>query len=100
MLGAAEMQFRYSEAFNTETPDAYETLLLDIIRGDATLFMRADQVECAWNLVAPVLEAWESPSTADIHDYAAGSWGPKAAELMITREGNVWIEPSVNGEAG
>jgi len=99
MLGAAEMQFRYSEAFKTATPDAYETLLLDIIRGDATLFMRADQVECAWSLVAPVLEAWESPSTADIPEYPAGSWGPKAAELMIAREGHVWIQPSVTGEA-
>jgi glucose-6-phosphate 1-dehydrogenase len=99
LLGAAEMQFRYSEAFNTATPDAYETLLLDIIRGDATLFMRADQVECAWGLVSPVLEAWESLSTADFPEYPAGSWGPKAAELMIAREGHRWIQSSVTGEA-
>jgi glucose-6-phosphate 1-dehydrogenase len=95
LLGAAEMQFRYSDAFKTATPDAYETLLLDIIRGDATLFMRADQVECAWGLVAPFLEAWESLPPADFPDYPAGSWGPESADLMIAREGHRWIQPSI-----
>ncbi len=95
LLGAAEMQFRYSDAFKTATPDAYETLLLDIIRGDATLFMRADQVECAWGLVAPFLEAWESLPPADFPDYPAGSWGPETADLMIAREGHRWIQPAV-----
>jgi glucose-6-phosphate 1-dehydrogenase len=95
LLGAAEMQFRYSDAFKTATPDAYETLLLDIIRGDATLFMRADQVECAWGLVAPFLEAWETLPPADFPDYPAGSWGPESADLMIAREGHRWIQPSI-----
>lgn len=98
LLGAAEMQFRYSEAFRTATPDAYETLLLDIIRGDATLFMRADQVECAWGIVAPVLDSWGAPSTADVACYPAGSWGPEAAERLIARDGHRWIQPSVTGE--
>lgn len=98
LLGAAEMQFRYSDAFKTDTPDAYETLLLDIIRGDATLFMRADQVECAWGLVAPILEAWESLPPAEFPDYAAGTWGPESADLMIAREGHRWIKPAVAEE--
>lgn len=94
LLGAADMQFRYSEAFKVPTPEAYETLLLDVIRGDATLFMRADQVECAWKVVTPILDAWESVPPADFPDYPAGSWGPEAADLMLAREGHSWLHPS------
>ncbi|MDD2541738.1 MAG: glucose-6-phosphate dehydrogenase, partial [Desulfuromonadaceae bacterium] len=60
LLGPVDMQFCYRDAFKVVPPEAYETLLLDVIRGDATLFMRSDQVECAWKIVEPVLEAWES----------------------------------------
>jgi glucose-6-phosphate 1-dehydrogenase len=94
LLGAAEMKFRYNEAFKTPTPEAYETLLLDVIRGDATLFMRADQVECAWEVVTPILEAWESIPATDFSDYPAGSWGPEAADLMIARERHSWLQPT------
>lgn len=93
LLGAASMHFRYREAFHAPAPEAYETLLLDVIRGDATLFMRADQVECAWQVVTPLLEAWESVPPADFPDYPAGSWGPEAAELMLAREGHSWLQP-------
>jgi glucose-6-phosphate 1-dehydrogenase len=89
------MQFLYKEAFKAPTPEAYETLLLDVIRGDATLFMRADQVESAWKVVMPILEAWESVPPADFPDYAAGSWGPEAAELMVARQGHSWLQPAV-----
>lgn len=99
LLGAAEMQFRYSEAFKSPAPEAYETLLLDVVRGDATLFMRADQVECAWQVVRPILEAWESVPPADFPNYRAGSWGPEAAELMLARDGRSWLQPSVMEEA-
>nr|WP_276609592.1 hypothetical protein [Desulfuromonas acetexigens] len=75
-------------------PEAYETLLLDVIRGDATLFMRADQVESAWRVVAPILEAWEAVPPADFPDYPAGSWGPEAAELMLARQGHTWLQPT------
>ncbi len=93
LLGAADMQFRYREAFRTPAPEAYETLLLDVIRGDATLFMRSDQVECAWQVVTPILDAWESVPPADFPDYPAGSWGPEAADVMIAREGHSWLQP-------
>lgn len=93
LLGTAEMQFKYGEAFHVSAPEAYETLLLDVIRGDATLFMRADQVEHAWGVVEPIIDAWESLPAADFPDYAAGSWGPAAADLMIAREGHSWIQP-------
>ena len=98
LLGAADMQFRYSEAFKAPAPEAYETLLLDTFRGDATLFMRADQVECAWAVVAPILEAWETVPPGDFPDYAAGSWGPEGAELLLAREGHSWVTPAADGE--
>ncbi len=95
LLGPVDMQFRYSDAFRTIPPEAYETLLLDVVRGDATLFMRADQVECAWKIVEPVLEAWESVPPGDFPDYPAGSWGPEAAELLIARDGLTWLQTTI-----
>jgi glucose-6-phosphate 1-dehydrogenase len=92
-LSPQEMQFRYAEAFQTAAPEAYETLLLDIIRGDATLFMRADQVECAWKVVAPVLDAWSSVTPSDFPNYASGSWGPESAEALIAQDGRSWLHP-------
>jgi glucose-6-phosphate 1-dehydrogenase len=75
-LKPVDMRFRYREAFaNQPLPEAYETLLLDVINGDATLFMRADQVEAAWRVVMPVLTAWSTTSD-DLLSYAPGSWGP------------------------
>jgi glucose-6-phosphate 1-dehydrogenase len=95
LLGEADMRFRYREAFSAASPEAYETLLLDVIRGDATLFMRADQVECAWNVVSPILAAWEAVPPVDFPDYAAGSWGPEAADRMIARGGHNWLQPGM-----
>jgi glucose-6-phosphate 1-dehydrogenase len=96
LLGPVDMQFRYRDAFRAVPPEAYETLILDVVRGDATLFMRADQVECAWKVVAPVLEAWESVPPGDFPDYPAGSWGPEAADLLIAREGHNWLPPALS----
>jgi glucose-6-phosphate 1-dehydrogenase len=92
-LSSQEMRFRYSEAFNTTPPEAYETLLLDVIRGDATLFMRADQVECAWSVIAPVLEVWASVSPSDFPNYISGTWGPPSAETLIAQDGRRWLQP-------
>lgn len=94
LLGAAEMRFRYHEAFQAPAPEAYETLLLDVIRGDATLFMRADQIECAWQVVMPILEAWESVPAADFFEYAAGTWGPESAGLLVARQQHSWLQPT------
>lgn len=91
LLGAAEMKFHYNEAFKTPPPEAYETLLLDVIRGDATLFMRADQIECAWQVVAPIMDAWESIPATDLSDYSAGSWGPESADLLLVGEKHSWL---------
>ncbi len=92
LLQPVAMRFDYDEAFDTP-PEAYETLLLDAIRGDATLFMRADQVDAAWHVVDPVLEAWASAPPAEFPNYAAGTWGPAAADRMLARDGRSWIEP-------
>lgn len=94
LLGPVDMQFLYRDAFKSSTPEAYETLLLDIMRGDATLFMRADQVESAWSIIMPVLEAWNAVPTADFPNYPPGSWGPEAADVLIARDGHSWLHPA------
>ena len=79
-LGVVHMRFRYSEGFaGKPLPEAYETLLLDVMQGDNTLFMRADQVEAAWRVVMPILQAWEQ-SADGLLPYASGSWGPEGIE--------------------
>jgi glucose-6-phosphate 1-dehydrogenase len=90
-LSPKDMNFRYAEAFKSETPEAYETLLLDVMQGDATLFMRADQVECAWSVVDPVLEVWNSVEAPDFPNYPSGSWGPESAEALIAQDGRSWL---------
>ena len=93
-LSSQEMRFRYSEAFQTTPPEAYETLLLDVIRGDATLFMRADQVENAWGAIEPVLDVWGSVAPADFPNYPSGTWGPPGAEALIAQDGHRWLQPT------
>lgn len=88
-LNPSEMVFDYDKC-STQTPEAYETLLLDAMQGDATLFMRSDQVEEAWDVITPILEAWESRNSLDFPNYAAGTWGPETAEALIARQGHVW----------
>jgi glucose-6-phosphate 1-dehydrogenase len=88
-LNPAEMIFDYDDC-STQTPEAYETLLLDAMRKDATLFMRADQVEEAWDVITSIQNAWESRDSLDFPNYAAGSWGPEDAEALIARQGHVW----------
>jgi glucose-6-phosphate 1-dehydrogenase len=92
-LSSQEMRFRYSEVFNTTPPEAYETLLLDVVRGDATLFMRADQVESAWSVIDPVLDAWGSVAPSDFPNYLSGTWGPPSAETLIAQDGRRWLQP-------
>jgi glucose-6-phosphate 1-dehydrogenase len=88
-LNPAEMIFDY-DTCSTQTPEAYETLLLDAMRGDATLFMRSDQVEEAWDVIMPILDVWETRDSLDFPNYAAGTWGPENAEALIARDGHVW----------
>lgn len=93
-LRPVNMSFNYREAFDLPSPDAYETLLYDVMLGDATLFMRADQVEAAWRLLLPVIQAWADNPAADFPNYAAGSWGPESAHALTARDGRSWLTPT------
>ncbi|HLH81404.1 MAG TPA: glucose-6-phosphate dehydrogenase [Chthonomonas sp.] len=91
-IQTVQMDFKYGSAFSVPVHDAYERLLLDAIRGDASLFARGDEVEAAWEVVTPILEAWEHLTCPVFPNYAAGTWGPKAAADLL-REGQVWRIP-------
>jgi glucose-6-phosphate 1-dehydrogenase len=93
LLSPVDMNFCYRDAFKSAAPEAYETLLLDVMLGDATLFMRADQVEAAWSVISPVLEVWEAVPPGDFPDYPAGSWGPESAAALLSQDGRSWFTP-------
>jgi len=86
------MDFAYDEHFDTILPEAYERLLLDVMRGDSTLFTRSDELEAAWRFVTPVLNAWESSSAAP-EFYPAGTWGPPAADRLLAESKALWRAP-------
>lgn len=94
-LRPVEMRFSYQKTFQTPSPSAYETLLGDVMAGDATLFTRADQVEAAWRLLMPVLEFWEAHPATDFPNYHAGTWGPEAAETLIAHRGRRRLAPTL-----
>jgi glucose-6-phosphate 1-dehydrogenase len=85
-----EMEFLYGESFGATPPTAYETLLLDCMLGDATLFNRADAVDLSWEFVDPILERWKQDGPQGLALYAAGSWGPQEADDFIERDGRQW----------
>lgn len=99
-LRPADLVFDYADGFQEESPSAYETLLYEVLVGDASLFMRADQVEAAWRLVQPVLDVWAATPPSDFPNYASGSWGPEAAETLTARDGRGWLTPAAARENG
>ncbi|MCA9083464.1 MAG: glucose-6-phosphate dehydrogenase [Planctomycetaceae bacterium] len=88
------MDFDYEDHFDTELPEAYERLLLDVIRGDSTLFTRSDELLAAWKFVDPVLHEWESNGT-NLEFYPAGTWGPSGADRLLSDSGHRWRVPRV-----
>src|ERR1700744_4855516 len=88
-LNPVDMVFNPSDG--SQEPEAYETLLLDVMEGNPTLFMRADQVEAAWKIVMPILETWESRAPGGFPNYSPDSWGPEDAEALIAKDGHNWI---------
>jgi glucose-6-phosphate 1-dehydrogenase len=90
-LAPVDMNFSYQEDFKTKSPEAYETLLADVMSGDATLFMRADQVEASWSVLMPILNVWENSKPIGFPNYKSGTWGPKAAEALIAKDGRSWL---------
>jgi glucose-6-phosphate 1-dehydrogenase len=87
-----DMSFMYKEAFGGASPDAYQRLLLDAMRGDSTLFTRTDEVEAAWGLVTPMLEE-QHDDNAKLPTYPAGSWGPAEADALLEQDGRRWRKP-------
>ena len=85
-----KMEFNYDSAFGTQGPEAYERLLLDVMAGDATLFMRRDQVEAAWQFVMPMLDRWQQTHVRDLPEYQCGTWGPVEADRIIEPDGRAW----------
>src|SRR6266571_3296642 len=91
-LRPVSMDFNYGSSFGERSPSAYETLLLDAIIGDPTLYTRQDMVEASWSVVEPIQNTWRE-TKFEFPNYAAGSWGPAAADEMLARRGHVWRRP-------
>ncbi len=87
------MHFSYDAEFGAYTPEAYERLLLEAIEGDATLFIRRDEVETAWSIVDPIREGWGNHPLTDREFYTAGTWGPVAADQLLSVRGHAWRNP-------
>ena len=87
------MHFSYDTEFGAYTPEAYERLLLEAMAGDATLFLRRDEVETAWHIVDSIRHGWEDKPLTNREFYAAGTWGPVAAEELLAQSGHVWRDP-------
>ena len=97
-IRSVAMDFSYAEAFaGAEAADGYERLIHDAMVGDATLFIRSDEVEQAWKIVDPYLQAWSEPG-GGLHPYAAGTWGPHMADLLVERSGDEWRNPVIDLE--
>ncbi|WP_437201893.1 glucose-6-phosphate dehydrogenase [Planctomicrobium sp. SH664] len=88
-----DMDFRFQESFDVPLPEAYERLILDVIRGDSTLFTRVDELEAAWKFVDPILKRWAEPDHKP-EPYPAGTWGPKGAMELLARSGRQWRSPT------
>lgn len=88
------MSFDYDKTWKTDLPEAYERLLLDVLRGDSTLFTRSDEVESAWQVVDPILKTWENKPGLAVHSYESGTWGPLEADRLLAERGHRWRNPT------
>ncbi|MFM9147024.1 MAG: glucose-6-phosphate dehydrogenase, partial [Verrucomicrobiota bacterium] len=84
------LSFRYATTYGSNTPEAYERLILDAIVGDRTLFIRGDETEASWRLFTPLLESWNRSGRDGLESYAAGSWGPAGADALLAAHGHAW----------
>jgi glucose-6-phosphate 1-dehydrogenase len=85
-----EMSFKYCDVFGKPSPEAYERLLLDVMAGDASRFMRRDAVEASWAWITDILEGWSQQGLRWLPEYQAGTWGPVEADRMIQKDGRSW----------
>lgn len=91
-----DMDFHYSDLTDADVPEAYERLILDVMKGDPTLYARGDSVEAAWDFVDPILNAWQNRPNIKLYGYPAGSWGPVVANKLIDGENVSWRNPCKN----
>jgi glucose-6-phosphate 1-dehydrogenase len=90
-MRSVEMEFHYLDSFGpTSIPDAYERLLLDALNGDPSLFIRDDRSELAWELIDPIVFAWQQAPADALLDYQPGSWGPVKSDELLSRSGHRW----------
>jgi glucose-6-phosphate 1-dehydrogenase len=87
------MHFSYDSEFGAYTPEAYERLLLEAFTGDATLFIRRDEVEAAWAIIDAIREGWANKPLTEQEFYASGTWGPPAAAELLSARGHAWRNP-------
>lgn len=90
-LGQVDMKFKYSDYFGIKSQTGYEAILYDCMNGDHLLFNNTAMIEASWALVQPLLDAWKNNPQQDFPNYAAGTWGPKAADLLIKQDGRKWL---------
>jgi glucose-6-phosphate 1-dehydrogenase len=90
-IRSVSMDFNYGTGFGVTTAPAYERLIADAVRGDATLFTRWDAVQTAWDVIAPILDRWQTQApTEDFPNYVAGSQGPVSSDALLVAEGRTW----------
>ncbi|GEO36615.1 glucose-6-phosphate 1-dehydrogenase [Skermanella aerolata] len=94
-LREASLNLSFAETFKFRFPDAYERLLMDVVRGNPTLFMRRDEVEAAWRWTESILDAWEARGDS-VKPYIAGTWGPSQSVAMIERDGRTWHDDAMS----
>ena len=92
-LRPVSMDFNYGSSFGERSPSAYETLLLDAMIGDATLYTRQDMVEASWAVVEPIQNVWRETASSISRITPPGTWGPAAADEMLARRGHAWRKP-------
>ena len=97
-LQPIKLAFGYETTFGSNTPEAYERLILDALNGDGTLFIRGDEAETSWGLISPVLEYWASQGRRGLESYSAGTWGPLAADKLLLKSGHEWITGKEYGQ--
>jgi glucose-6-phosphate 1-dehydrogenase len=91
-LTLTDLDFRFAREFSDAMPDAYQRLLLDALKGDASLFARSDEVELAWSIIDPIHAAWQSPAAPPLKEYPVGQWGPDYSSLWMEQQGRQWFD--------
>jgi glucose-6-phosphate 1-dehydrogenase len=91
-LQTTDLNYEFCRNFSGVMPEAYQRLLLDALKGDASLFARADEAELAWGIIDPILSAWQSPAASQLETYKPGEWGPESCSQWMRDQGREWFD--------